>query len=154
MSNIIKNAINASATNIGFKKAFGHWYKESEEVIVVLNLQKSGYSSLYYLNIKIYIIGIFNFSYEISKRLIINDTGDIFRREPVEYKSIMNLDNEMDDFERVAGIERMFKDFMAPFVDKALTLRGILVLVDENKIFLLPAVKIELEKLLENRRTS
>ena len=46
------------AKSNGFKFLYGGWYKESDDCIVVLELQRSNYSVLYYLNIKIYIRGV------------------------------------------------------------------------------------------------
>jgi len=41
----------------GFDRAFGGWFKESSECILVLELQKSNYGDYYYLNIKIFCPG-------------------------------------------------------------------------------------------------
>ena len=76
-----KKIFDLVAQNNGFEKAFGGWFRESNECIVSLDLQKSNFSNLYYLNIKIFVNGMFGHCYSKSKALI-KDTGNIFRREP------------------------------------------------------------------------
>lgn len=124
---------------------FGGWYKESDECICVLSLQKSNFGNFNYLNIKIYIQNIFGKSYRIDKNKVKIEGGDVFRRIPNIYDDLLNLENFMNDDERRNGIERLFNDFLNSFVNKALTKKGIKELEIEGKLFLLPAVKEELE---------
>ena len=42
-----------------FDRAFGGWFKESNETIIVLELQKSNFGNYYQLNIKVFIQGFF-----------------------------------------------------------------------------------------------
>lgn len=68
------------AKSNGFERAFGGWFKDSVESIVVLDLQKSNFGDYYEMNIKIYVQGIFGNSYSKNKDLVKKDTGDIFIR--------------------------------------------------------------------------
>jgi hypothetical protein len=77
-----------------FDFLFNGWFKESEECIAVLDLQKSNFRNLYYLNIKIYIQGIFGKHY-IKSRNLLKDTGDIFCRQPAMYKDVLNFEDDM-----------------------------------------------------------
>ncbi len=128
----------------GFESAFGGWFRDSTESIVVLDLQKSNFGDYYEMNIKIYVQGLFGNSYTRNKDLVKKDTGDIFRRQPPEYKSVFDFDEPMDDVRRKESIGKLFSDFILPFTDKALSKPGIRELAEKGEIFLLPAVKIEL----------
>ena len=128
----------------GFESAFGGWFKDSAESIVVLDLQKSSFGNYYEMNIKIYIQGIFGNRYFRNKDLVKKDTGDIFRRQPLEYKSVFDFDESMDDDKRKEKLEKLFSEFIVPFTDKILSKSGIKKLAEKGEITLLPAVKEEL----------
>jgi len=132
------------AKSHGFENAFGGWFIDCPESIVVLDLQKSNYGDYYEMNLKIYIQGIFGNSYSISKDLVKKDIGDVFTRQPLEYSSVLDFDTPMDDEKRKTGVVKLFSDFIVPFTDKALSKSGIKELADKGKITLLPAVKGEL----------
>lgn len=61
----------------GFERAYEGWFKESPEVILVLDLQKSNFGNNYYLNVKLFVQGTFGNTYSKSKKLIKTD-GAIF----------------------------------------------------------------------------
>jgi hypothetical protein len=62
-----KNLFGKVAESNGFERAFGGWLKESEDCIVVLDLQKSKYGDRYQLMIKIFVQGMFGNKYSKSK---------------------------------------------------------------------------------------
>ncbi|WP_228450865.1 DUF4304 domain-containing protein [Chryseolinea soli] len=129
------------AKESGFESAFGGWWKESSETIVVLDLQKSNFNNLYYLNIKIYVQGISGKRYTRSKNLVKKDVGDIFRRQPPAYSSVLDIDPAENDSMRKDKLEKMFLEFLVPFADKALSKSGIVELAEKAEIYLPPAVK-------------
>lgn len=129
----------------GWEASFGGWFKESNECIIVLYLQKSNYGNYYILNIKIFVQDVFNKRYVKSKELVNKETGTIFRALPKDYNVAINLENQIDDQSRKQMVESIFIDFINPFADKALTRIGIKQLEEEKQIFLLPAVENELK---------
>ena len=134
-----------TAQRNGFKRAFGGLFKESEECIVILDLQKSNYGDYYQLMIKIYVQGMFGNKYSMSKDLVKRHGGNIFRGEPPEFKDLFNFDISMDDNNRKQRTEELFREFIMPFVDVALFRQGLEDLETQGKIYLLPAVKQELD---------
>lgn len=134
------------AKSNGFEKAFGGWFKESAECIVVLNLQKSNFGDHFDLNIKVYIQGVLGNVYERSKELI-KDIGDYFRRQPPEFNSLFDLSLLMDDATRNQELARLFNEFLIPFVNNALSRSGIKEMDAKGEISLLPAVKESLMQL-------
>lgn len=139
-----KVAFSSVAKKNGFEKAFGGWFKESVECIVVLDLQKSNFGDYYELNIKIYVQEIFGTRYHINKNIVKKDTGDIFTRQPNEFRDILDFETPMDDEKRKKKLEMLFIEFIVPLTSKALSRAGIKELEVQGKIFLLPAVKEEL----------
>lgn len=139
-----KNLFGKIAQINGFERAFGGIFRESEECIVVLDLQKSNYGNYYQLMIKIYVQGMFGNKYSISKDLVKRGGGDIFRGESPQFKDLFNLDIPMDDQTREQRAEEFFKEFIMPFMDKALFRQGLRDLGARGEVYLLPAVKQEL----------
>ena len=82
---------NDEALKIGFTKAYSGWFKESLEVIAVLHLQKSNFSRSYYLNIKLFIKGLFGRNLAKSKQLVKTECGDILIRPPAQYAELFDL---------------------------------------------------------------
>lgn len=140
-SNNFKKIFGDFAKSSGFKSAFGGWFIENHETIIILDLQKSNYGNYFDLNIKIFIQGMLGNSYTISKSLVKSDIGDVFRRQPIEYNSIFNLDNDIEEIDRVADINKMFNNFIITFISKASNKKGLLQLAEKGDINLLPAVK-------------
>jgi hypothetical protein len=127
-----------------FEKMYNGWLLESSECIVVLDLQKSNFGDYYELNVKIYIQGIFGNHYTKNKNLVKKDTGDIFTRQPNNYRDVLDFDVSMDDRERNDKLETLFTEFIIPLTNKALSKEGIKELIEQEKIFILPSVKKEL----------
>ena len=144
-----KKLLGEIATKNGFESAFGGWFKESPECIISLYLQKSGYGNYYLLNIKIFIQKMFEKQYIKNKDLVSKYGGNVFREPPKEYDPALNLEILMEDLKRGQLLESMFNDFITPFTEKALSKKGVLELAEEKKVFLLPAVKEELARLIE-----
>ena len=91
-----KNLFNETAKKNGFASAFGGWFKESNECIAALYLQKSNYGNYYELNIKVFIQGIFGEHYKKSKELK-HAVSDILGRQPEEYRDVFDLDSLIED---------------------------------------------------------
>jgi hypothetical protein len=138
-----KKLFDTIARHHGFELHFGGWFKESNECIVVLDLQKSGYGNYFELNIKTYIQGVFGNHYRINKDLVKKDTGDIFTRQPKEYNEVLDLDSLLDANTRKQRLEALFTNFIVPDTNSTLTRAGI-VEQAKNGTFLLPAIRKEL----------
>jgi len=139
-----KNLFDEVAKANSFEKAFGGWFRESYECIAVLDLQKSNFGDYYELNVKIFVQGMFGNNYVKGKDLVKKHTGDIFTRQPNNYKDVLDFDTSMDDVKRKEKVENLFSEFIVPFTNKALSRLGLKELAKQEKIFLLPAVKEEL----------
>jgi hypothetical protein len=137
-----KNIFDEVAKTNGFSKAFGGWFKESTECIIILELQKSSFGDNFYLNVKIFIQGAFKRTYIPSKDLVKSSVGHITNQ--VRDKDVFDFDTSMDDDKRKRKLEDLFSEFIKPFTDKALSRQGLKELEVQEKIFLLPAVKEEL----------
>lgn len=126
---------------MGFESKFGCLVKTTNEVIIVLSFQKSYYSSQVYLNIKLFIQGIFGKKYQLSREMVNNDVGDVFRRAPKDYDEIFNLSSNLPDNVRIELLKTFVNEFLSGFVQQTSTVKGIVLLAEQGDVFLLPAVK-------------
>jgi hypothetical protein len=124
-----------------FTKSFGGWFCQTDECIIVLDMQKSNFSNQFLLNIKIYIQGIFGNTYTPDKNLVKKDIGDVFRRQPNEFNDVFDFENALTDSKRKERMEELFNSFIVPFLNKALFKKGILELYKNGDVFLLPAIE-------------
>ena len=143
---VLKRTFAEITKSIGLETKFGGFVKETEEVVIVLSFQKSNYSSQVYLNIKLYIQGVFGKNYQLSRKMVVNDVGDVFRRVPKDYDEIFNLNTDLSDNARIEYLKKFIDEFLSGFVQQVSTVKGIMSLAEKGELFLFPAVKSELEK--------
>ena len=128
-----KQLFNDVARLYDFEQAYGAWFLESPECIVVLELQKSYFGNYYELNIKSFVQGAFGNHYVKSKDLA---KGDIF-----------DLEEDMEDEYRKERLEYFFKNFLAPLLPKLLSLSGLLELPQYGDVDIPSNVKDEILRL-------
>ncbi len=133
-----RNQFDTIAKRYGYTSAFRGWYKRSDECVLALELQKSSYSRLYYLNIYPFVGGYFN-NYHKSDVKVTRDTirgkdKMFFRREDKKYSPLFDLENNITNDKRLKGLETFFIEWLLPFTDKAITKRGMLKLIDQGQL--------------------
>jgi len=128
----------------GFAKAFGGWFIESPETIVVLDLQKSNFGNYYQLIIKVYVQGVFGRTYVMSKDLVKKEIGNIRSGEPNEYSRIFDFENQLSPNDRRELLILLFDNHIRPFTEKALSRAGIIDMYQNENMFLLESIKGEL----------
>ena len=142
-----KQLFNDVARLYDFEQAYGAWFLESPERIVVLELQKSYFGNYYELNIKSFVQGAFGNHYVKSKDLAKKYMGNCFGRQPSEYNDIFDLEEDMEDECRKERLEYFFKNFLAPLLPKLLSLSDLSKLPEYGDIFIPSAVKNEILRL-------
>ena len=143
---VFKLLFSEIAKKHGFTSAYNGWFKRSNQCIVALELQKSNYSNYYQLNIKIFVHGMFNKQYKKSKGLL-NEIGNVRSKAPGNFTIFLNLEAPLEDKERENGLISLFRDFIDPLAEQALSRDGIKKLGQQNITSFDPAVEKELERL-------
>jgi hypothetical protein len=126
------------------RKDYGGWFIENSESIGVLELQKSNFGKYYQLNIKIFFQKVFNESYTKSKDLVKAPMGHVNSGEPLKYKKLFDLDSQIDTRKREKILHELFDKHIVPFMSKAMTAAGVKTLQDKGGLYILPAIKDEL----------
>jgi len=129
------------------ESAYGAYFKIFDEIIVVLELQKSNFGNYYYLNIKFFVQGAWGNSFFKSKALAKREMAQVFVRPSEEQLKLFDLDNEIEDELRKEEIEKLFTEFINPIINSAENRKGILKLYDEKKLDLHPPVLDEIRRL-------
>lgn len=128
----------------GFERAYEGWFKVFPEIIQVLELQKSNYGHYCYLNIKLFIQGVFGKEYVKCKQLVKNLNGNIFLRQPDKYSNLFDLDVELNEDERKQGIEKLFSEYINPLTISTTNKADLINLYNKGGIEIWPGVKKEL----------
>lgn len=115
-------------TSLGFREKAGSWFREHEETVLVVSLQKSDYGWQYYLNFGIWLkrLGEQRFPKEHLCHVRVRLTGllDESKREPVA--SALDLENVLiTSEEREAILSEISDDIIRPFISAAASLSGI-----------------------------
>lgn len=139
-----KNNFNRIALQSGFKSEFGAWFKESDECVLTLILRKSSYSKLYYLRIKLNLKDAFGQIFQREKEWVKHDVANVMIGPSKEFTEIFDLENDLTDHSRIEKMEELFLTEIIPLTNKILTRKGIIELNTSGQLFLLPAVKDEL----------
>lgn len=124
----------------GFEYLHGGWFKETPVCIITLDLQRSNYSNLYYLNIKFYIHKILGNNYTKSKELL-RDIGNVFRRQPTEYNEAFDLDNNLSDDERKIILGQLFTKILVPMVKELESKEKMKNYITKEGFYLAPLVR-------------
>lgn len=126
-----QSAITRALREQDFKKRRSSWYRETEDLIQVINLQKSQYGEQYYLNLGLYVKYIIKESvieryppeYKCHVRIrLAKET----RVNGIEISSWFDLENlEIGEEERIGAINKIFSERVIPFMSQCASIEGI-----------------------------
>lgn len=134
---LVQQAVGAPLAAAGFKRKSNTWYLENEDVVILVNLQKSQYSRKYYVNCGISL-----------KRL----GGDPPKREhlchvrfrltaiapDVDCRSIGSVfdleDETLSDEERRDKITSLIRELALPFLERCSSDEGIVEAIKNGKL--------------------
>ncbi|HEX7061746.1 MAG TPA: DUF4304 domain-containing protein [Woeseiaceae bacterium] len=136
-----KALFNDVALAHGFQTAYGGWYRELPVGLFVVSLQKSNFGNYFEANLKLFLNQTASAGSWDLKKCVKSMSGDIFRRQPEEYRRAFDLDLPLESSERRAAIGRMFDELIDHVVRVATGSSGLLRLRDEGVFFILPAVE-------------
>lgn len=107
-------------------KRSGSWYAAGNDVITIINLQKSQYSRYYYLNMAFWLRALGEATFPKENHCHVR-----FRAEwivPVragELSRLLDLEDDAVDHERAHRLIALLDEQLGPFLDEAGTLSGL-----------------------------
>ena len=131
--NAVQLACDRFGKEAGFDKKSGSWYRSSDEVISVSNLQKSQYGPQYYFNQAFWLrqLGDERFPKE-NKCHIRARLGSLLRDESERIAQLLDLDHQMPDEQRVEELVRLLGERLLPLIERASSVAGLRGLLDEG----------------------
>jgi hypothetical protein len=134
MKNVkFKDIFNQILKNKGFVKKGNTWYNSTNECVVLLNLQHSNFSSLYYINLAFF-IRKHNYEEKYPRESIchirmrtpeIGENGE-------NYSELLDLETSISDEKRENSLINMIYDCCLPNLTKLSSIDGIKKLYKEK----------------------
>jgi hypothetical protein len=124
--NVIQTTFDDYMKNAGFSKKGGSWYRTTDDVITVVQLQKSQYGLQYYVNIALWLrpLGAATTPKEqmchIRTRL-----SRLVENEEAKLDALLNLDVPMAEEERVEKLTHFLGVHMGPALEAVETLNSL-----------------------------
>jgi len=125
---LIKRIVGETLKKAGLRKKADSWYLSSDEVVGLLNLQKSQYSDAYFINIGFLLepknSAIFPKEHQCDIRLRLTSLVDESFKKEID--SIFDLECEsFSDEERRSKISEIVARLALPLLDDCATLSGV-----------------------------
>lgn len=138
--NEIKLGIDEAVKEAGFLRKSTNWYREMNETILVINLQKSNYGDQYYINLGILVkdLPAYPGSKPQPKAHQCHIQMRMGSEEPAEEKHLEQLLNRDDktiaSIDRRLGIKQAIRLIALPFLDQCSTVDGIRNAYSQGKL--------------------
>jgi hypothetical protein len=111
-----------------------------------INLQKSNFGNYFELNLKLFLGKGLPGTAAESKKLVKSLSGDIFRRQPEEYREVFDLDAAVTLADRRDRLDKMFTELVDRIASAAASPFGLLRLRDQGVVYLLPMAEARLKE--------
>jgi hypothetical protein len=136
-SKLVKEALAAPLKEAGFKKKSNSWYWSNDEVVLLVNLQKSQYGDQYYVNggVALKSLGADEFPKEHHCHIRFRLTAVVSEEESKEIESVFNLESEsLSEQQRKEEISRLVRDVALPILQGCSTESGIAETVKSGRL--------------------
>jgi len=133
------------AASRGFVAGGGGWYRVLLMGLFVLALQKSNLGEYFELNLKLFLNQTVPKDAASLKKMTKSMSGDIFRRQPEQYRPAFDLESGINVIERKRLLEVLFDEIVDQIAAGANAPSGLLRLREQGVIFLLPSVEAQLK---------
>jgi hypothetical protein len=117
----------------GGEKKSGGWYWRSDEVIAVVDLQKSQYGPKYYVNVAFWLraLGEERFPKTSNAHLWVR-LGALPGVERETAECLLNLECDVPEEQRVDGLSALLATSVVPLIDRGSSLDGLRSMVDDG----------------------
>lgn len=124
----IKMALGAPLLEAGFKKKSDNWYLGNDEVVLLVNIQKSQYGNQYYVNcgVSVRALGGIDFPKEQNCHIRFRLTAILPEEKRKEVEALFDLESELlSDHQRGEEISRLAKNTVLPILQRCSCREGI-----------------------------
>lgn len=131
--NAVQQAFDRFGEEAGFEKKSGSWYRRSDEVISIFNLQKSQYGPQYYLNQGFWLRALDDERYPKSNQAhIVSRLEDLVPEIEQRVGDLLDLDCEVPDEQRIEELVALLSEHLLPLIERGDSLAGLRSMVDDG----------------------
>lgn len=131
--NAVQRTVDEFGHEAGFEKKSGSWYQHGEEVIVVLNLQKSQYGPQYYVNVAFWLRQLGEERYPKEHKCHVRlRLEDVVPDTEEEIGRLLDLEKPLSDEQRIEALLRLLRERLGPVIKRAGSVDGLRSLRDEG----------------------
>jgi hypothetical protein len=146
--NAVQVAFDTFGHASGFTKRSGSWYRSSDEVIMVVNLQKSQYSTKYYVNVAFWLRALGDDQFPKEQRCHVRLRLERAAPEQqAELEQLLDLEREVLAEARRDRLLAVLHDSLDPVLREAVSVAGLRRLIDAG-LFAAAAVTAPAQDLL------
>jgi hypothetical protein len=107
-----------SGKRAGFSKKAGAWYRTGEDVVTVVELQKSQYGKQYYVNVALWILSLGEAKTPKERRCHVRTRlSRLVGDREAELSRLLDLESPLADDERRGALTEFLGAQMAPVID-------------------------------------
>jgi Domain of unknown function (DUF4304) len=131
--NAVQQAFDGWGRAAGFEKKSGSWYRLSDEVISVSNLQKSQYGPSYYFNQAFWLRQLGDERFPKDNKCHIRlRLGSLLGDDSDRLDQLLDMGYVMPDEDRVRELTGLLDARLLPVIERGESLRGLRALLDEG----------------------
>ncbi len=132
---VIHEGLERFARGAGLEKKAGAWYRRGDEVVTVVDLQKSQYGAQYYVNLGFWLREFGGEPYPKGAGCHISVRLEVLA--PEERKRIarlLDLVVEMPDEQRIDELVALLRERLLPLIERGSSVAGLRALLDEGAL--------------------
>jgi len=133
--NVIQEALERFGRQAGLEKKSGAWYRRTDEVIAVSDLQKSQYGPRYYFNQGFWLRALGAETYPKGWRCHISlRLETLLVEERHRIAQLLDLEHEIADDDRIEELVALLGDRILPVIQRGGSLAGLRAMVDDKTL--------------------
>ncbi|MBA3734959.1 MAG: DUF4304 domain-containing protein [Actinobacteria bacterium] len=133
--NVVQEALERFGRQAGLEKKSGAWYRGGDEVIAVVDLQKSQYGPQYYLNLGFWLRELEGERYpKGSECHILLRLETLVPQERHRIVHLLDMEEDVPDEQRIEELVALLTDRVLPVIERAGTVAGLRALVDDGTL--------------------
>jgi hypothetical protein len=129
----IQHEVDSCLSTAGMRKQSGSWYRQSDDAIAVVNLQKSQYGPSYYLNVAFWLLALgeakFPKEHECHVRMRLDD---LIPDRVAVIEELLDLRRDIAD--RSERLRELLRSELLPVLDKGSSLDGLRTMRREGRL--------------------
>jgi hypothetical protein len=135
-SKLVKEALGTPLAEAGFKRKSDTWYRGNDEVVLVVNLQKSQYGDQYYVNCGVALksLGAVEFPKEHHCHIRFRLTAIVSDAKRKDIESVFDLENDsLSDQVRRGEVSKFIRSIALPILEGCSSRDGIIETIKSGK---------------------